>query len=333
MWEYTTLSSGMGAERKKVGSYCIDLVRNGSCLVVPLEPNLTKIDFSDPQRQAWGEDLILNEGHSLLGIKPSSPDWFRGAELHAFIRGAEFQALCAEYRRVVFYGSSMGAYAALAFASAVPGAVALAHCPQSTLDSGVVPWEVRFPEGRAQDWTGDFRDLKDCVSSIHWAAVTYDPFCRADVMHIRRLAAGPNIQFVRVPFGTHNVAKFLSDMDALKPMLKAVIDGSGASLSRYARNRRSQSRYYEGFAMRVRAPVLRMKLLKKAVELEPGRESAWLSILRLNYQQGAYLANERIMASLDLSTFTPVNRAKIDHLMGLSRERLRRFKDKGQFDA
>lgn len=322
MWAAATLQTGEQVGRMVAGSYTLDLVRQGPCLVITFEPAVNKVAFSNPDRVIWGQTQVVEHGHSLLGVKSAGMDWYRGAELHDLVRSAAFQSFCAGFDRVVLYGSSMGAFAALVFASAIPGAVALAHGPQSTLDPSLVPWEDRWPAATRLDWRGDFADVAAVAAKIPAAVITYDPFCREDVRHMRRIQ-GPGIRFLRVPFAGHNVANYLGGLRVLKPMLYDVITGAHGSLSRHLHGRKAYSRYYEGFARHARTPELKKRLLEKATSIDPAREDQWVDMMQVNIALGAYQENLDLAGRLDRSIFRPANIARIERLAESSMRRLK----------
>ncbi len=170
------------------------------------------------QRYPWGGEFLLRQGFSVIGVKAKNADWYRGEELHKFFRDAAFQELVSSHKRVFFYGTSMGGFAALVFSQIAPGCTVLSLNPQTTLDPAKVPWENRYPEGLAQDWGGDFADAADALGVQGRVYVVYDPLWEADKRHIKRLPQDKIVR-LKIPFLQHDLAGHLSNMNLLKDIV------------------------------------------------------------------------------------------------------------------
>ena len=166
----------------------------------------------------------------------------------------------------MFYGSSMGGYAALTFSHALPGSIVLAHVPQSTLARDLVPREHRFSEARLEDWSGDFRDAADCRTA-RAVYVTYDPFYRPDAQHIARLR-GDNIVRLKVPAASHRVPDTLSRLGFIKTVFLRAMELDRDFFPSLIRSRRTLASYYIGLRKRTRHPMIAAACLKKAAEID-----------------------------------------------------------------
>lgn len=201
----------MDAFRLELRGYVLTYSPGGRTLVVSFSP--MKASTVVGERNVWGHDFLRKRGYSILGVVPLENDWYRGKDIAEFFLGEQFRGLCAAHDRRVFYGSSMGGYAACAFAAAAPGTIIVAHNPQTTLDTRIVPWERRFAQGRGQDWDGDFRDGRDGVAAAGRALVTFDPHTPEDAQHAERLQGLAT--FLLVPFVGHAVPGHLQRMGLL----------------------------------------------------------------------------------------------------------------------
>ncbi|MXU65131.1 glycosyltransferase family 2 protein [Rhodobacteraceae bacterium KN286] len=186
--------------------------------------NLSNVGDTALDRAPWAYKFASDENVAHLGVMAHIADWFRNPELIA-----RFEALAADgffdgYDRVLLAGSSMGAYAALAFGSLIPGAHVAAFNPQSTLDEELVPWEERYLNGRRQDWTLPLSDAAEGIGALGHAAIFYDPFFEPDRRHFERLE-GPNVTGYKCWFSNHKSAVFLRKIDALKPVMHAMLHG------------------------------------------------------------------------------------------------------------
>ncbi len=168
--------------------------RRGETLLVTFD-NLASIGEYDPP-QPWLMALSERLGLSVLGILASRKDWYRNPDAPALIAALRDAGLFDGFRRVLFIGTSMGGYAALAFSSIVPQAAVLAFSPQSTLSRRIAPFDLRYRYGqRRWDWsTPEFLDAAASVSTAEvWLA--YDPFVPEDCAHARRIC-GPNVRHI-----------------------------------------------------------------------------------------------------------------------------------------
>ncbi|MDE0589183.1 glycosyltransferase family 2 protein [Halocynthiibacter sp. C4] len=213
--------------------------RSKSHLYVSFD-NLSNVFDEAIDRSPWGYKFARDVGVSHLGVFAHIKGWYRDAKL---IR--RFEALASDgffdnYERVVFAGVSMGGFAALKFASLVPGAHVVAINPQSTLDPSIVPWETRYVVGQRQDWTLPLNDAAELTKNMGRVNLFWDPYHELDTRHIERFE-GPNIHKFKCWFSRHKTAVFLRKIDALKPVIQhAIFDElTEKEFYRLYRNRRN----------------------------------------------------------------------------------------------
>ena len=102
----------------------------GDTLIVGFD-NMKSRDMPPPAFP-WGYNAIAAQGYSHLGIMMARRnDWFRHKDLDAFFDGLRWQGFFDQFRRVVFFGASMGGYGALSFCSACPFADVVVFAPQT----------------------------------------------------------------------------------------------------------------------------------------------------------------------------------------------------------
>ncbi len=263
-----TLTDGTVAFHEVIGHYTLDYIPRGATLVVSFEPAaiLGRDPCPDRLRPGWGQKFVVEEGHSFLAVKSQAMDWYRGHDLHAFFRGDDFQNIARRHEKVIFYGSSMGAYAAIAFARVVPGAIALAMSPQSTLDPRIVPWERgRFQAGLASDWSGDFADAAEDTGGASAIFIVYDPFHPKDRKHVSRFR-GNNIHGLKLPFGHHTTAALMQKIGILRPAFRAAVEMRPQDFPKLARQRRLQPEYRDNVMSKLAVRAERRK--PKAMGLE-----------------------------------------------------------------
>jgi hypothetical protein len=195
--------------------------------------NLSNVNDTSSERVPWAFKFAKDRHLSHLGVFAHAKMWYRDPQLIARFTSLRDAGFFDGYERVVFTGSSMGAFAALVFSSLVPGAHVLAFNPQSTLDPKLVPWEERYGMGRRQDWTIPLSDAKGALDKAGPVSVFYDPFFAPDRRHFERLD-GPTVTGYKCWFSSHKSAVFLRKLDALGPIMTAGILGELTPKSFYS---------------------------------------------------------------------------------------------------
>lgn len=176
--------------------------------------NLSQVGDTRLDREAWGYEFARKSNWSQLGIFAFRANWFRNDILFDYLHHLRDGGLFARYHSVTFAGTSMGGYAACAFSSLAPGARVIAFSPQSTLSPALVPWETRFPSGRAADWSGPYADAAPELRTAERVFVVYDPTEPGDRAHADRLT-GPNVTRLPTPFAGHKTALRLRQAEIL----------------------------------------------------------------------------------------------------------------------
>ena len=200
--------------------------RRGSTLVVTFD-NMKSRETPSPAFP-WGADYVERLGHSHLGIMMSRRnDWFRHSDLFDFFEELQYTGFFTEFRRVIFYGASMGGYGALSFAAAAPGAQVVAFAPQTSLDPRVTPFETRYRSGFARgDWDDPrFADGAAGAALAGQVTIFADPYEPLDRAHVARLPSH-NLRWMRCGCMGHNPARALKFMNVLGKTVGQAFDGS-----------------------------------------------------------------------------------------------------------
>ncbi len=202
-----------------------DATAGGDTLAVTFD-NLSSIGEYDPP-QPWLRWRMEKAGIPILGIMAQRKDWYRNADTPALITALRDAGLFARFRRVVFVGASMGGFAALAYATLVPGAAVLAFSPQTTLARDLAPFERRYRyAARKWDWF-DPAFIDGASVGLAGAEVTliYDPFVSEDRAHARRVT-GANVRHVPVPLMGHRAIRQIKLVGGLQELITGVVLGS-----------------------------------------------------------------------------------------------------------
>ncbi|WP_299140482.1 hypothetical protein [uncultured Tateyamaria sp.] len=180
---------------------------------------------SAPPRLPWGHALAAEMGWSHLGNMTKQNDWFRHKDMFALYRKLRDEAFFADFEEVVFYGASMGGYAACAFSVVRPGARVVAISPQTTLRKSIVPFETRFPEGRKLgQWSGPWVDAAETARSASSVKIIYDPWWGPDAAHAARFT-GRRVDRYVAPFMGHRVPQHLKSMGLMSTVASRAIKG------------------------------------------------------------------------------------------------------------
>lgn len=197
------------------------------------------------QRWPWGYAQITKQlGCSVLGIMSKDRGWFRHNFVHDCFDHLKATGWFKQFDKVLFYGTSMGAFGALTYARACPGANVLALEPQTTLNSEILPNDDRWPWTKKLDWTGRYCDASEGTGEARKVVVVSDPYYDLDQAHVARLK-GDNIQNLITPFFGHKIAPMLMQTGNLKLLLTDMADGEVNTNEYYRllRNRRDIARF------------------------------------------------------------------------------------------
>lgn len=167
-------------------------------LVITFE-NAGATNHDDPFRLGWGAKRFRTSKTSHICIKPKAADWYQHPDLAQAFTTLRDTGFFAQFRHRLTYGGSMGGFAALAYADLVQATTVLALNPQSTLAPDLAGWDKRFPQARAQDWSGPYKDAAGLARTPTLVLVAYDPFTPLDAKHIARLDQ-PALTLLRAPF-------------------------------------------------------------------------------------------------------------------------------------
>lgn len=226
-------------------------VRAGDTLVVTFE-NLDHVFEHGGSRLPWGFDFIRSHGWSILGLMAHDWTWYRDGAVQDFFDLLRDEGYFEQFSRVVFYGASMGGYAAAAFSAAAPGATVITISPQATLDKTVVPWETRYSKAWDRDYTDRYGYAPQCLKAAEKAYLFYDPLAPLDAGHAA-LFDGANTTKLSCRMMGHRIASAMQGMGVLKPIIEAAIEGTltEPDFYRMLRKRREFTRYLKELLQRL----------------------------------------------------------------------------------
>ena len=170
--------------------------------------------------------------------------WYREPWVYAQFDDLKDSKFFQQFGRVVFYGASMGGYAACAFSPAAPGCDVVAISAQSTVDKTVVPWETRYKTVWDRDFSGKYGDAAKVSKAANRVSILYDPYEPLDAQHAARFT-NANVRHLRAPLLGHRLGSSLNQMGILNPIILGALNGtlSEAEFYRVLRARKDSPRY------------------------------------------------------------------------------------------
>jgi hypothetical protein len=218
-------------------------IARGDTLVVTFD-NLDIAMEKREDRRPWGFSFIEKQGFSMLGVMANGWTWYRDPWVWAQFDDLRDTGFFAGFKRVVFYGASMGGYAACAFVPACPGADVVAISPQSTLDKALVPWESRYHTAWGRDFSGHYGDAAAVSQAAGRVTLLFDPYEPLDAAHVARFD-GPNVMKLRTPLLGHRLGSSLQQMGILSQITLGALNGTLTELEFYQtiRARKTFQRY------------------------------------------------------------------------------------------
>ncbi len=249
-------------------------------------------------RPGFGEAYLQAQGISAIHVMGRAEDWYQYADMDAAL--TTVRQATAGATRIVTYGSSMGAYAALRFADAVGATDVLALSPQYSIDPQVAPHERRWSQDIDRiSWRSELNGPITCSART---ILVYDPI-GPDRWHGERIASEVACDLILLPHTAHPVTTYLADAGLLGPLLTGVLAGDldRRALRRDARRTRFRSGIYMGelaAAVSRRRAHAALALARRALEASPGSYHAQVSLARLLTQDGQHDEALSILATL-----------------------------------
>jgi hypothetical protein len=243
---WATLARGLAGETgfyRETADHSFLFIQRSDTLVVTFD-NLDIAMEKREDRRPWGFAFIEKQGWSMLGVMAHGWTWYRDAWVSQQFDDLRDSGFFAQFKRVVFYGASMGGYAACAFVAACPGADVVAISPQSTLDKAVVPWETRYTTAWQRDFSGPYGDAAQVSAAAGRVTILYDPYEPLDAGHVVRFT-GANVLRLRTPLMGHRLGSSLHQMGILSQITLGALNGTLTELEFYRtlRARKTFQRY------------------------------------------------------------------------------------------
>jgi hypothetical protein len=268
----------------------------GQTLVVTFDPIAYNWN-----RPPFGHEFLHKQSLDVVAVRKKGENFYQPLSREAF--AAAVRPVASRYARVVCYGSSLGAYAALYYGRDEPWIV-IASSPRNSTHPhyGARHWQdqVAFQHER----------FGTAVAARCHAFVLFDPKDPTDRRYIdgEVLPQFPQAEVLRVPYSGHPTNQMLGDIGFIAPFIRALIAGlpreQWPALQRRAlRGKSSSYLHVLGLAALEHGHLAWADtLVTRALELKP-RSPAALGVLgriRLlqNDPQAAIAAAEKALLTL-----------------------------------
>ncbi len=221
----------------------------------------------------YGGKFLLDSGFDVIAVKSRVDTWYQDLPGRAFEQIERFIAGSGtRYAWRAAYGSSMGAYAAIAFSRNLSLDAVAAVSPQVDITQ---PWDTRWATAARRIGTMRVLDASSWRQGCRYV-VMFDPW-NLDARHYALLeAAFPAgcLLPVRIRFAGHPAGFYLSETGCLKPIaLAALTGGSLAEPCRDLHRRRASSATYlfhlAGHCSSTRKPGWADQAITAALRIRP----------------------------------------------------------------
>ena len=148
------------------------------------------VTFNEMEMQAngsrfWAQRFCEKADIAALGFISRRPNWFPAASIVKAVDAAQPILRAAPER--VLYGHSQGGYAALRYRRRFDATVAIAFCPQASIDPNAVPFDRRFTRHFSPKLHTSMGIAPDQAAGRGY--VFFDPFHSVDRRHAEQIAA------------------------------------------------------------------------------------------------------------------------------------------------
>lgn len=185
--------------------------RGSSQLVITF--NSMGLGLDDDFGRSFFQDIHISQ----INVACASKDFFQSLSLEDF--SSAISPIVKRYRDIISYGTSLGAYAALYFASALPHARTLAVAPRLPIHS--------YMEGmRSYHPNMDIRhkDLRSVADPQNSRLIVYDPQEEADAKFVSHFISDcENTRLIALEGAGHYILKQLHHINMLAPCIESFV--------------------------------------------------------------------------------------------------------------
>lgn len=221
-------------------------------------PLIFTFDFMDVsekkkliEKEGWGFKFLKNNGFNVCSfILEDVYSWYRSQEFMEIMSIIKQTNPFLNFQNKISYGSSMGGYAASAFADALQVNKAILMNPISTLNKKLAPFEKRFSEVRNKNnWHENYHDGAFEARNVP-LFIIYDSLFKLDHRHVLRYKFQNNksVEEIRIPGVGHGIPWHLLALKVQKPLVLSLINDEfsdyKSTFYKKIRSRKNYKGYY-----------------------------------------------------------------------------------------
>ena len=244
--EIHNTAESMGGFYRETKRHSVCYVPGNDVLIVSFD-NAHGVNILE-KRKPWGFEFIASQGWSVLGVMERKTDWYRHQDLRVVFDELKDEGFFLQFRKVIFYGYSMGSYGATAFCPASPGATVLVYGTRAarnndTFKDGILPLD-----------SNQYGDVRTGIPEAKQVYMFFDPTDKTDFMH-SKVYSGSNVEKMECRHLGHHVANEFTNMEILKTILLDVVNDTF-----------TRQTFYTLFRRRMDSPPYILKLMQAAIK-------------------------------------------------------------------
>jgi tetratricopeptide (TPR) repeat protein len=181
----------------------------------------TPFMFSDLNVDGFGVKFLLSEGYDVICFKCIRDSWFQNLPPHAIKAAA---AAGRDYSNRLTYGSSMGGFAAIAFADRLSAVHAIAISPQYSIKE---KFDTRWSRQAAAIPRWKYEIEKGSCTKCR-VTLLYDDRNKLDNAQITKIVGTiktRNIVKITAPFSGHPTGHFLDETNQMSGTIRRILRG------------------------------------------------------------------------------------------------------------
>lgn len=196
------------------------------------------VQFDSGVEPFWGARLAAKLGLSAIGfVSCTGTNWYPRIDME--MAAAEILETTSNFKKIITYGSSMGAYGALKYSALLNATSCAAFGPQFSID----PKDIGDPQ-----FTRYFRNEIHENMSIqgnevcHNAYIFFDPHFKFDQDNAHFIGRGAShANLIKIPFAGHEWVKVFANAKAILALFNSCLVGETVEILKLTRIARSQS--------------------------------------------------------------------------------------------
>lgn len=187
--------------------------------------------FAADGKNYWAKPVAEKLDLNCIGFVSKQPNWFPPK----FMMDAVAAARPFLLGRVILYGSSMGAFAALKFNSILRADLSIALSPQCSIDPAIVP-RTRYTKFFVQKWHQNLKIEPGDIAARSY--VVFDPHYADDREHFENMRDIPHIIPIHANFVNHDTVFIVGRTSSVSELFALAVRDDRRGLFRLFHDRK-----------------------------------------------------------------------------------------------